>query len=1182
VRRTDGTTTTLASPRSRALLVALALADGRSVSVSQLAADLWSDETPPADPRGSIQTVVSRLRSVVGPGLVELTPSGYRFTGTTDLHLASEALRAASTKLSAPASDPARAASDAQAALERWRDQPGADVTDGLREQLEQRAASLWSALSDLRLTALVGAQDWDAALALAAGRAAADPADERAVAALLVACAEKGEVTSGLRAYARLRDALADELGTSPSRGVQEAYAALLRLDASSAAATPTTAALTTAARDQVPVAGARQDAGDGTPSGAGQGGPERPLPAVTSGPSVPAVPGASGASGQPSSGAAPSASSGAVDPTEGMALGLRRAATVLVGRDQAVHDLVGHLRTSRLVTVLGPGGLGKTRIAHEVGWRVLTEGAPLVVVVELASIGTDDDVMPAIAAALGIHESTAGVRIGDRSTRLDVPGQIRDRLTAPGTVLVMDNCEHVLAGAARAVGSLLASTGVRVLATSRAPLEVDGEVAYALPALSSDADAGGPAVELFCQRALAVRADAVLDRGAVARLCTRLDGLPLAIELAAARVRSMTLEEIADGLGRRFLLLTGGARTAPERHRTLRAVIEWSWELLDERERATLRRTSLLPAGFDLPTAEQVAGASWPGSGPTGGGTDSGADDWRAEVSAQVRDDVAALVAQSLLVMTEDPATRTSRFRMLETVREFSLLELEEAGEVDDGQRAVVRWASGLAAEGVPATAGPGQVDVVRAVTTELDNLVQAFRWAVADEDATSALTIFGVLGAVAAMRGTFFEILGLVDDAVALARGARVSQAPDAILTAMLVSAIGRMFVTHRPSVLVGRLTLLSRRPDVVGPAWAEAIALGIEGIVVGEHHSEMLARARGSSFPALMLMGHVAGGAVAENDGALDEAARLGEQGYALAVEQGNTWARASASQLLGQVENERGDHASAARWFTEAHSLMKELGATSDLRQIEISEAGNSLAEGDLDRAEATFRRAASATEQAEGVVGAAGPLEGAGPGVVELRAAGYAGLGEVAWLRGDAATALDRYDRGIAQLPRFGAPASRPWHLVHASARLSLACLDAAAVARGEGAGRPPVRDREQRRALARRLRVLLVANLRTGHGVDSPAVGTALVALGAWMWTDDGARVDDGLELVGLGERLGSRQDVPSLRRTTHLGVARALQGDDRVEAALARARVPADHDAVLARARALLAPRL
>ena len=1138
---------TVTSPRTRGLLVALALADGRSVSVPQLAEELWADEAAPLDPRGSVQTVVSRLRAVVGPGLVERTPGGYRFAGTTDLQVASGALRAATAALARR--DPVRAVGLATAALDLWRGEPGADVGGSLREQLEPRAGSLRSRLGEVLLDALVVAEDWDGALALVTPRLAQDPADERSVAALLAACAGTGDVTTGLRAYARLRDALADELGTSPSPAVQERYAALLRLDAS----------------------------GHGS-SDSGASDPVAPAPGTSS--------------------------------PRGTSVGLRRAATTLVGRERAVADLVAHLGGSRLVTVLGPGGLGKTRIAHEVGWRLLDDGAPLVVVVELASIGTAEDVVPAIAAALGIHEATTGVRLGDRGKGIDVLAQMRERLGAPGTVLVLDNCEHVLEGAARAVDDLLESTAVRVLATSRAPLEVDGEIAYALAALGSDPAGHGPAVELFCQRARAVRGDVVLDLSAVARLCDRLDGLPLAIELAAARVRSMTVEEIDDRLGARFLLLTGGARTAPERHRTLRAVIEWSWDLLGPGERATLRRTSLLPAGFDLATAEQVAGAGWP--------------DGAGRVPEQVREDVATLVAQSLLVMTEDPRTRTSRFRMLETVREFSLIELERAGEVADGRRAVVAWARGLAARGVSAMMGPGQPGLVRTTVREQDNLVQAFRWAVAEQDGTSALAVFGLLGAVSGVRGTFFELFGLVDDALALAPRAHLEQARDAILTAFVVAGVGRMFVTRRLATVIGRLRLLSRRPDLVGEDWAEAVRLGLAG-ATGQDHQEVGARARGSSSPTIALLGHLAGGAFAENSGALDEAAALGERAHELAVVQGNLWAQASASQLLGQVENERGDHGAAARWFTAAHRLMIELGSVSDLRQIEISEAGNDLVEGDLDRAEAVFRQAAATT--ADEVVAPDNPLGGTEPGVAEHRAAGFAGLGEVAWLRGDPAGALDSYDRCLEQLPGRGAQGSRPWHLVHAAARLCLASLDAVAAAgssaglAGDGRGtadergsaggaanagvgadagmRAPVRDRDARLDMARRLRVRVVAGLRTGTEVDSPVVGTALVALGAWLWSDGGSnggkvgdrsavdrsavdRSDDGLELLALAERLGSRQDVPSLRRTTHLAAARRLLGDARVDAAVRRAQEPAAHDEVLARAREILRPRL
>ena len=231
--------------------------------------------------------------------------------------------------------------------------------------------------------------------------------------------------------------------------------------------------------------------------------------------------------------------------------------------------------------MTVLGAGGLGKTRLAQEVAGRATV---PLVVVVELASVRTDDDVVLALASTLGVREASSNRRIAEGA--LDVRDRILARLEEGPALLVLDNCEHVIDGAARWAADLLASLpSLRIVATSRSPLTIGAEQVFPLEPLASDA--AGPAVELFVERATAARPGVDLPLEVIARLCTRLDGLPLAIELAAARVRSMTVEQIESRLENRFALLAGGDRTAPERQRTLRAVIDWSWALLSADER-------------------------------------------------------------------------------------------------------------------------------------------------------------------------------------------------------------------------------------------------------------------------------------------------------------------------------------------------------------------------------------------------------------------------------------------------------------------------------------------------------------------------------------------------------------------------------------------------------------------
>ncbi|MER0485038.1 BTAD domain-containing putative transcriptional regulator [Streptomyces sp. Edi2] len=429
------------------------------------------------------------------------------------------------------------------------------------------------------------------------------------------------------------------------------------------------------------------------------------------------------------------------------------------LLGRDEDIAAVARLLRASRAVTVVGPGGLGKTRLAYAVSRRAEQR---VVYAVPLAGVTADEDVAAEVASALGAGEGRHGAVSGRASA--DPLTGILGALGSGPALLVLDNCEQVIRGAAALVRDLLASSeDLRVLATGRAPLGLTAEAVYALPELGLDTSA-----ELFAQRARAARPGVELPPDAVAGLCRQLDGLPLAVELAAARVRVLSVPEIARRLGDRFALLRGGARDVPERHRTLHAVVEWSWNLLAEDARAALRTLSVFPGGFSGEAAEQVLG----------------------EGALFLLEQVAG---QSLLTVADTPAG--VRFRMLETVREFSAARRAEAGGEEEAVGQFLAWARnfGVAYHDVLLGSGPepapgsrlhppasgsaraGETSLRREdplaarerIRAEQDNLVAALRYALARTDGPATAAVTAVLAVLWSTDSNYPRLVALAAD-------------------------------------------------------------------------------------------------------------------------------------------------------------------------------------------------------------------------------------------------------------------------------------------------------------------------------------------------------------------------------------------------------------------------------
>ncbi|MEU1401768.1 BTAD domain-containing putative transcriptional regulator [Streptomyces sp. NPDC005728] len=399
------------------------------------------------------------------------------------------------------------------------------------------------------------------------------------------------------------------------------------------------------------------------------------------------------------------------------------------LLGRDADVAAVGGLLREVRVVTVVGPGGLGKTRLSHAVS-RAAEQ--PVVHFVTLAGVLADDDVAGEVASAVGAGEGGRFAGGGD------VVSGIVAALGAGPALLVLDNCEQVIPGAADLVQALVSrSKELRVLATSRAPLGLTSESVYALPELSL-----ATSVELFAQRARAARPGVELPADKVAEICRHLDGLPLAVELAAARVRVLSVADISRRLRDRFALLRGGARDAPERHRTLQAVVEWSWNLLEPDGRAALRALSVFPGGFTEDAAQCVLGES-------------------GDALTQLEQ----LAGQSLVKVGDSPTG--VRFHMLETLREFSAARRAEAGEEEAVTGRFLLWARDFGRAYHDMLFGGDPLRPWTRVLAEQDNLVLALRYALVRGDGPTIAALTAALGSLWATGSNYARLAALADE-------------------------------------------------------------------------------------------------------------------------------------------------------------------------------------------------------------------------------------------------------------------------------------------------------------------------------------------------------------------------------------------------------------------------------
>ncbi len=592
----------------------------------------------------------------------------------------------------------------------------------------------------------------------------------------------------------------------------------------------------------------------------------------------------------------------------------GVRHEPNPLLGRDKDIAAVADLLRASRVTSIVGAGGLGKTRLAHAVSRQARQR---VVYFVELAGVTADGDVAAEVASALGVGEA------GDASAgRIGVPADVLTGIVkALGrgpALLVLDNCEHVVRGAAELVQALVSLTkDLRVLTTSRTALGLSSESVYPLPELDLPTT-----VELFGQRARAARPDAGLPPTVVRELCGRLDGLPLAVELAAARVRVMSVAEIAHRLDDRFALLRGSTRDAPRRHSTLYAVIDWSWHLLEPAGQAALRALSVFPGGFTADAARHLLG-----------------DDAVLE----------QLVDQSLLrVADSGPGTR---FRMLETVREFSTARREEAGESDRVIGRFLAWARDFGVREQESALAADFAAALDAIRAEQDNLVQALRYGLDREDGASVAATGALLGILWLTESNVTRLAALARDTPWVLSHFRPEPAlVEATRTAAVVCALSA-FVTRGARPLRALIVLRRLPPPEVDTL------IGAAQLALSAPDFQALRDLCDSEQPLVAGTANYALSFVFENANDLDGALRAAKQMLAGLEGDANPWIRAVAHARIGELclQVEPGDE--AFRHLDAALSITEKLGAWSSAARARWAIVLANLQRGAFDEAE---------------------------------------------------------------------------------------------------------------------------------------------------------------------------------------------------------------------------------
>ncbi|MEO9237305.1 MAG: AfsR/SARP family transcriptional regulator, partial [Jatrophihabitantaceae bacterium] len=615
----------------------------------------------------------------------------------------------------------------------------------------------------------------------------------------------------------------------------------------------------------------------------------------------------------------------------------------------DEELARLSGLLETGRLATVVGPGGAGKTRLAGVVASQWLDRLPDGVWLIELAPVTDEANLGQAMLSTLGIWADNV-LEHGVEVARRPAVEQLTEVLTDVECLLVVDNCEHLISAVAGLVARLLgACPRLRVLATSREPLGIDGEALCLIAPLSLPAPSAGPAeatghasVQLFADRAAAVSADFRIDAatvGPVVQIVRRLDGLPLAIELAAARLRVLPVAEIAARLSDRFRLLTGGSRSALPRHRTLRAVVEWSWDLLTDAERLLAERLAIFPSGASVDSAVAVcAGDQLP--------------------AIEVPELLSALVDKSLLQVSSDAADGVLRYQMLETIREYGIERLAERGELARLRLAHAQLFSRLAAQHTAGLRGRDQLWHLRALQTEWDNVLSGLGYLAdlatdatdpveASSAAEDALVMAYALSWYWMTLGRHSEAARWLSLVLAATAGNR-SRRRLPVEAMYELNSVAATFGATEPAAAVPSFDRFDELFDLLGETddGRDPLLPLVRAILTffGGSQARSLAAlepALASPDPWIRASGLMFRAHVHENSGDPAGMREDAEAAQQLFSEIGDRWGMASTGTVLAQLKVFDGDLPAAIESYQLAARYMREFGALSDESMLHL-------------------------------------------------------------------------------------------------------------------------------------------------------------------------------------------------------------------------------------------------